>query len=514
MTRKRWILNSLYLLVALAAFSLSIFKMDNPVWIAAWIAPILLIRYMRNCRWVPAVVLGFVVLQVAVILGLLPLITMVDSASVNVDFKFVLVWQAKSGMLFLAPLVLVPFVLDKALHKHLPRWAASLVYPAGVVAVELLFSLTTGTMNTFGETQFALRPLVMTSSLFGLFGVSFVVAWFASMINYLWEEEWSIRNLGSFGVVYGAVMVAVLVYGGTAIAFPGRADGAVPVAGITTDVIFEKSMGESGLSVTEVSQLDPAGYAEVMRSPQSYVDEMREKTLDAVEAGAKIIIWQETALLLESSVADDYLLEMKNLANETDVYLLVSYERLLNEDEREDRGMRNTGVLFTPEGTIGWEYAKAFPAPGFEDVFTEAGRRDIPYLDTPYGRIGQVICADMVYPHYLRQAAVRDIDLLLVPSWDTISYTPLFTFSSGYRAVENGFTMIRITGDGHSAVIDPYYRHWAGQDSFDNGSTNFYVNVPVVSRSTLHGSVGFVFPYLVLLLLISLAVWAARRAVT
>ena len=165
MTRKRWILNSLYLLVALAAFSLSIFKMDNPVWIAAWIAPILLIRYMRNCRWVPAVVLGFVVLQVAVILGLLPLITMVDSASVNVDFKFVLVWQAKSGMLFLAPLVLVPFVLDKALHKHLPRWAASLVYPAGVVAVELLFSLTTGTMNTFGETQFAQRLMfVLVSS--------------------------------------------------------------------------------------------------------------------------------------------------------------------------------------------------------------------------------------------------------------------------------------------------------------------------------------------------------------
>ena len=40
----------------------------------------------------------------------------------------------------------------------------------------------------------------------------------------------------------------------------------------------------------------------------------------------------------------------------------------------------------------------------------------IPYLDTPYGRIGQVICFDMVYPHYIRQAALKKIDLLLAPS--------------------------------------------------------------------------------------------------
>lgn len=102
---------------------------------------------------------------------------------------------------------------------------------------------------------------------------------------------------------------------------------------------------------------------------------------------------------------------------------------------------------------------------------------------------------------------------LLVPSLDTSDYTPLFTFSSAYRAVENGFTMIRITGDGHSAVIDPYYRHWAGQNSFEQGSTNFYANVPVVSQKTFYASIGFIIPYIIVLLLNSLIVLAIIRAV-
>lgn len=57
MIKKKFILNGLYLVIALIAFSLSFFKTDNQVWIAAWIAPVLLIRFMRTNKWVFAVVL-------------------------------------------------------------------------------------------------------------------------------------------------------------------------------------------------------------------------------------------------------------------------------------------------------------------------------------------------------------------------------------------------------------------------------------------------------------------------
>jgi apolipoprotein N-acyltransferase len=119
----------------------------------------------------------------------------------------------------------------------------------------------------------------------------------------------------------------------------------------------------------------------------------------------------------------------------------------------------------------------------------------------------------MLFPHYIGQAAAKNIDLLLVPSFDAPTFIPFITFSSAYRAVENGFTMMRISGGGYSAVIDPYYRQWAGQIPFEQESTNFYVNVPVVSKNTFYASIGFIFPYIIVLLLISLIVLATERAV-
>ena len=217
------------------------------------------------------------------------------------------------------------------------------------------------------------------------------------------------------------------------------------------------------------------------------------------------------ALPSECLVADTLLLDMQTLADQEDVYLLVSYARLLNEQERSDQMMTNASVLFTPDGEIGWEYAKAFPALGYEEYMVEAGPSDIPYLDTPYGRIGQIICADMHHPHYIRQAATKDIDLLLDPAFDTNTMTPLTALSSGFRAVENGFTMVRVTGDGYSAVIDPYYRHWAEQNSFEQGTPNFHANVPMVSKKTVYASIGYIFPYVVVLLLISFIVLAITR---
>jgi apolipoprotein N-acyltransferase len=484
MIKKKWILNVLYLIITLIAFSLSVFKMDNPIGIAAWIAPIFLIRFMRSSKSIYAVVSGFFVLQTAVFIGILPMMAMMDTTSVKMDFSSLLIMQAKTGMLFLALLFLIPFILDKILYKKLPRFASSLIYPSAVVTIELLLSFTTGTTGTFSDTQFTLPPLVMTSAIFGAFGLSFVVAWFASMLNYLWEEEWKIKNLGYSGFTYIAIMAGMLIYGGTVIAFPQKTNKNVPIAGVILKNDFFERMADSDLYVSEIFYLDPAEITELMSSPPSHLDEMRQKTMEAVKAGAKIIVWQEYALALESSAADTFLLEMQKLAAEEDVYLLVSYARLLNKEEKNNRAMKNISILFTPDEKIAWEYIKAFPGHGYEKFMVETGPRNIPYLDTKYGRIGQVICADMFLPHYIRQAAAKNIDLLLVPSFDAPMFTPLITFSSAYRAVENGFTMIRISGGGHSAVVDPYYRHWAGQNYFEQETTNFYANVPVISRNT------------------------------
>jgi apolipoprotein N-acyltransferase len=513
MTGKKWLLDGLYLVIATAAFSLSAFRLDSAIWIAAWIAPVFLIRFIRTSRWVPAVILGFVVLQLSLALGSWPLFGMMrDTMSttlLRMDARFVLKWQAMSGFLFAAPLFLAPLLLDKALHRRLPKLAATLVYPAGVVVVELLSALTTGLARTYGETQFALPPLIAASSLLGVSGLSFLMAWTASMINRLWEENWSIKALGGPGLVYAGIAAALLIFGATTTAFPQKARGDVRIAGITAEFsLFDRLYGIDA-DVSGLLALNPAECARLMSSPQAHLDEMRQKTVDAAEAGASIIVWQETPLAMESSVADAYLEEMRTLADQRDIYLLVSYERILNEAEKRDRILRNMGVLFTPTGEVGWEYTKAFPVPGLEAQFSAAGPRSIPSLDTPYGRIGQIICADATMPRFMRQAGTKDIDILLNPSLDTAAHTPRFSLSSAIRAVENGFTMVRVTGDGLSTVIDPYFKQVAGQDSFQLGTPILYVDVPVVSHQTVYAAIGFLFPYAMALLLVALIVVAA-----
>jgi apolipoprotein N-acyltransferase len=124
------------------------------------------------------------------------------------------------------------------------------------------------------------------------------------------------------------------------------------------------------------------------------------------------------------------------------------------------------------------------------------------------------MCYDQQFDNLMKQASALNLDILISPSYDGRSWTPLHTLQGGIRAVEQGFTFIRITGDGQSAAIDPYFREWANFNSFDQGTDNFYFSVPVLSRSTFYGKAGYLFPFTALfglLGLISYGLWKGRK---
>lgn len=511
---KRWV-NCVVLLTAVMAFAFSFFKWDNQLWIAAWIAPVFLIRFMRTNKWIIALVLGFVALELSLGIGFLQMFSRMDMQTMtgNLNPSIIAEGSVRAGTMFLALACLVPFVLDKLLHKRLPNFLSRLVFPASWVTMELIYSFNVGTLYCLGQSQASIPPLVMSSAVLGMHGVSFLIAWLAPLINDLWEEGWDMKKLGVSGKVYAALMALILIFGAMSVVLTKQAEKSVPVAGIVLDAKFEERLYASGFSF-----LDPAvtvaEYFAQLRSPASHLDEVRQKTREAVKAGAKIIVWQEYALSLEPAVADPLLEEMRVLADEAEVYLLVSYARVLNREEaRAHRVIRNLGILFTPDGRKAWEYEKAHPITGTEDYAVNPGPENIPYLDTPYGRIGQVICFDMHFPRYMRQAALDNIDILFSPSLDGLPFTPMATLNHGYRAVENGFTLVRVTGDGLSAVIDPNYRIWAAQDTFGQGTDNFYCRVPVISGNTFYSAVGFLFPFACAFLLITLVVIACIRIV-
>jgi apolipoprotein N-acyltransferase len=131
-------------------------------------------------------------------------------------------------------------------------------------------------------------------------------------------------------------------------------------------------------------------------------------------------------------------------------------------------------------------------------------------VDTPYGRLGTVICQDDFFPSLLRQAGRRHVDILLVPTSDWPAIADWHAELSSFRAVENGVAVVRPTRWGISLATDALGRTIAAKPDTGTDRTLFAA-VPTQGRSTVYARIGDVFAYLCLALLIAFVPVAVRR---
>lgn len=91
------------------------------------------------------------------------------------------------------------------------------------------------------------------------------------------------------------------------------------------------------------------------------------------------------------------------LADELDIYLTVPF---LEKDAEEDK-YYNTVVLVGPDGEVLAHYRKLNPWPWAEQGWASKGDLGNVYVDTPYGRMGLLICYDINYePENLKKLKV------------------------------------------------------------------------------------------------------------
>lgn len=184
--------------------------------------------------------------------------------------------------------------------------------------------------------------------------------------------------------------------------------------------------------------------------PWSAVDTFSELTRQAAQGGARIIVWPEMAIEGDPQVTNTT--EFRNLAAETDAYLVLGYFVQVNEQE-----WRNEATVLTPDGQFLGAYGKDHPV-----VFageTSLSRGTYPVYETPLGRIGTIICYDLDFTDTSRRMTRNGAQLILVPSHDwpqiaTKHYTHLV-----FRAVENRVSLVKADNSGNdSVIIDPYGR--------------------------------------------------------
>ena len=118
-------------------------------------------------------------------------------------------------------------------------------------------------------------------------------------------------------------------------------------------------------------------------------------------------------------------------------------------------------------------------------------------VDTPYGKLSAVICWDADFPAVIKQAGEQNVDLLFVPANDWLGVSDIHAGMATFRAVENGMTIFRQTGQGVSLVSDAYGNVLNRVDTFEESAEGFAgiqkVSTPIGSLNTLYPSIGDLF---------------------
>ncbi|MBE0698282.1 MAG: carbon-nitrogen hydrolase family protein [Anaerolineaceae bacterium] len=113
----------------------------------------------------------------------------------------------------------------------------------------------------------------------------------------------------------------------------------------------------------------------------------------------------------------------------------------------------NTAVLFSPSGKIAGKYHKTHLPPVEQFLLTPGD--DLPVFDTEIGRVGILICYDMMTPEVMRCLALKGADLVCWPSLGYGWWDEAGDFTIRSRAHDNHVYLLGALPT-HSCIVDPY----------------------------------------------------------
>jgi apolipoprotein N-acyltransferase len=484
----------LWLLIGFLLLPFTFFQTVIPL--AAWLAPVFLLRFARTSRRPRAgLTLVFLAYAAAVL-----------AASRGLPFNF---FGLLGNVLFKGLMWTLPYAIDRLLTQRLEGWARSLVFPLAFTSVDWVLSLLkVSNSGSPAYSQYGNLALLQLLSITGMWGITFLIMWCAAILNDLWEHRFDWRSLrGQLGLFAGLLAMALL-FGSLRLNMAAPASQPVEAATITVDgTVVDQAT--HGIDWATFNRSSDAQRAALRPKLAATVDQMLARSETALRGRAKIVAWQESSAWVLEEDKPAVLEQAASLARHYAAYLQISLEVFTRTPNLPY--LRNQSILIDPSGRVLWTYDKTYPVPYDEAFATISGPGKLPLVDTPYGRWSTAICYDTYYPALIRQAGKNHADILFAPSNDVRPYAASALAMADYRAIENGFTMIRPTGNGLSAVIDPRGRVLASQDFFTNSSGIMLTSLPMHRVATLYSRVGDAFAYLCATGLILLTSWALLR---
>ncbi len=471
----------------------------------AWIALVPLLLSLRDVSWKERFRLGFIA-------GLVHYMTLVYWVAYTMKIYGELPLYVCIPVLFLFAAYLALYLAGFSVLTGL--WTHPLIYivmvPVSYTATEYLRSfLFTGIpWELLGYSQFNRLYLIQMADIFGVYGVSFLIALtngvIFSVFLYLIGNSANESNGQPCtpeipkGLAIAAPLLLILIFG--IVCFYGK---------WRIDLTDKEIAGSRSLTATIVQgnidqdkKWDPAFQVETV---QKYI----RMSLSAENRKPDLVVWPETS-------APFYLLHNVKL---TDMILdgtygiranfLLGSPSFVRDGEQID--YYNSAYLIDRNGEVTGKYDKVHLVPFGEYVPL---KKWLPFIgkmvenvgDFSAGRqgntiqtdtccLGMLICYEIIFPNLAVAMAANNADLLVNitnDAWYGTTSAPYQHFSmSIFRAVENKRSLIRSANTGISGFIDPAGRVLGKTALFRDAVLTR--PVPILKEKTLYTRYGDVF---------------------
>ncbi len=464
----------LYFLVGFISLFFSNGRWTIPI--AAFLAPIFLVRFLRFHSplkgFILLILAGFIS-NIFIWKGVIPL-----SGFVYYITTFM--------MSLFTSLV---FIIDRIYSQQIKGIVSTFVLPSAFVIMDyIVVSANPG--GTFGaiETTQSYLPMLQLVSITGIWGITFIIYWTASLINWLLDNDFSIETLRKALWAYVVPIIIVILYGQIRLS-QNATNSTVKIASINIPANeIQNIFSDKTDSVNEIINNSFLNNCEI-----------------AARSEAKIVFGNEVMLNLSSDKENGYIKKAKTAAVKNNIY--IGLPLLIYPKDKPNARPMNKITWISPQGEILFTYYKAKPTPGEGNY----GDGIIRYFDSPYGRISSVICFDMDFLQLIEQVHSMDIDIMLVPGNDNKEISPYHTYAASFRAIEQGFNLVRSVSRGLSASFNSKGQVLSSQNYFTTRDAIFYSDVPTKGQQTIYAVIGDLFAWICVLLFISISIFYIRK---
>ena len=445
------------LLLLIGLFTITASHFSYSVDIIAWILNVPFLLYLSQTKGIKS--------RVLFVLALLIAWSFAVAKIISEPIPFAMVF------LFSFPLTIIHLPAYLVWDRFKDRKYSMFLFPVVAVITEWLqYTFTPfASWGVAAYTQSHSLTILQSLSLFGMAGLSFLIYWInISIVEIIRTKKLRIYN--SYLPV--GLLIAFLIYGSLKIDFvKSNSSEMIIVAAIGTDSEV------SGLPLPDET------------TNNRYKNKLLERTIIAAEKGAKIVVWNEASVVILKENENSWIDTIKMLAKNNEISLISSYIIPISTDPLK---YENKLLSLNSKGEVVYQYLKHQPVPGEPST---KGKEPFKIMTDNGLNIGAAICYDFDYPYIAKAYGKLNVNIVAVPSSDWRGIDPLHTKMAALRAIEQGYSVLRSTRFGLSAVINPLGEMTAQQSSFDDNSKIMIGEAPIHRITTLYSIIGDAFVF-------------------